>query len=130
MTQQYRVKIDKVIPQTDESNAYLFVPKDHGNGDIFDYDIGQFFILEAEVERENKKGKIVQETDKRPYSIVSNPMNKEHIELLIKEEFDKDDWEAKSMQGREKLLRLLLNISWNSTRKEMSVCSLVLTVIS
>jgi ferredoxin-NADP reductase len=102
MIKQYRVKIDKVIRETNESAAYLFVPIDDSDG-LFDYTVGQFYTLQADIDRQNKEGKNVQERDKRAYSIVSTPMNKEYIELLLQIDFPKDKWEGKALEERRTL---------------------------
>ena len=78
MVKQYKVKIEKIIPQTSDVNAYVLVPVGERDG-LFDYNVGQFYMLQAEVTRQNREGKVVQETDKRAYSIVSNPLNKEYV---------------------------------------------------
>lgn len=102
MIKQYRVKIEKVVRETKESAAYLFVPIDDSDG-LFDYTVGQFYMLEADIDRQNKEEKNVRERDKRAYSIVSTPMNKEYIELLLHIDFQKDLWEGKTLEERRTL---------------------------
>ena len=102
MVKQYKVKVEKIIPQTSDTNAYVLVPVAESDG-LFDYDVGQFYMLEAGLTRQNREGKDVQETDKRAYSIVSNPLNREYVELLIKVDFPRKDWENKSAEERKEL---------------------------
>lgn len=102
MVKQYKVKIEKIIPQTNDTNAYVLVPVGESDG-LFDYNVGQFYMLQADLTRQNREGKDVQETDKRAYSIVSNPLNREYVELLIKVDFPKKDWENKSAEERKEL---------------------------
>ncbi len=102
MVKQYKVKIEKIIPQKSDANAYVLVPVGESDG-LFDYNVGQFYMLQAELTRQNREGKDVHETDKRAYSIVSNPLNREYVELLIKTDFPKKDWENKSLEERKVL---------------------------
>ena len=102
MANQYRVKIEKIVPQTKNSSAYLLVPLNKDDG-FFDYNVGQFYMLQAEIDRENKEGKNVRETDKRAYSIVSHPLSNDYIELLVQKDFLKANWEKKSIEERRSL---------------------------
>ena len=93
----YKVKIEKVTPEAEDAKSYIFVPVDFEQG-LFDYMPGQFFMLEAEINRPETltydpatkqvigSGKTVRVTEKKAYSIVSSPTEEGYIELLIKHE--------------------------------------------
>jgi len=77
----YKVKIEKITPEAEDAKSYIFVPVDFEQG-LFDYMPGQFFMLEAEINRPETltydpatkqvigSGKTVRVTEKKAYSIV------------------------------------------------------------
>jgi ferredoxin-NADP reductase len=97
MKATYKVRIEKIRTETEDSKSYIFVPVDNDRG-LFDYMPGQFFMLEAEIDRPETltydpatkqvrgSGKTIRTTEKKAYSIVSSPTDDGFIELLIKSE--------------------------------------------
>jgi len=93
----YKVRIEKITTEADDAKSYIFVPVDFEEG-LFHYMPGQFFMLEAEINRPETliydratkqimgSGKTVLTTEKKAYSIVSSPTEEGYIELLIKSE--------------------------------------------
>ena len=97
MPQKYSVRIEKIAKETEDSKAYVFVPVGDSQG-MFDYMPGAFFMLESEIEKPESlkfdpkvrglvgSGKTVRVKERKAYSAVSSPTEKEHIELLVKSE--------------------------------------------
>lgn len=97
MPAKYKMKIEKIKEETEDSKSFVFVPVDSDKG-LFDYMPGQFFLLEAEVARpkvmtydKTKRmmvgsGEIAEVLERKAFSIASSPTEKDHIELLIKSE--------------------------------------------
>jgi len=97
LPQKYTVRIEKITRETEDSKACVFVPVGNSQG-LFDYMPGAFFMLESEIERPESlkydpkvkgivgSGKIVRVKERKAYSAVSSPTEKDHIELLVKSE--------------------------------------------
>ena len=97
MAQKYKVQIEEIRKETDDSKSLVLIPIGFADG-LFDYLPGQFFILEAEIERPktmhfDKERKVmigsdetVRITDRRAFSIVSSPTEEGYVELLVKSE--------------------------------------------
>lgn len=97
LPQKYSVRIEKITKETEDSKAYVFVPVGNSQG-MFDYMPGAFFMLESEIERPESlkfdpkvkgmvgSGKTVRVKERKAYSAVSSPTEKDHIELLVKSE--------------------------------------------
>lgn len=97
MPQKYKVRIERINTETKDSKSYVFVPIDYDSG-LFNFMPGMFFLLEAEVNRPETlkfdpqtksivgSGKTIRVEERKAYSIVSSPMEKGYIELLVKSE--------------------------------------------
>lgn len=97
MVQKYKMQIEKITSQTEDSKTFIFVPTDNDQG-LFNYLPGQFFLLEAEITRPKimaydkaKKmmagsGENVRIVDKKAFSVVTSPTEAGYIELLVKSE--------------------------------------------
>lgn len=97
MVQKYKMRIDKITDQTEDSKSFILVPIDNGQG-LFNYLPGQFFLLEAEINRpkimaydRTKKmmvgsGENIKLVDRKAFSIATSPTDVGYIELLVKSE--------------------------------------------
>ena len=97
MKKKFKMKIDKIIDETHDSKSLVLIPVESEDG-LYDFSPGQFFMLESNISRpENivydktsKKmigsGNNVDVVERKAYSIVSSPTQKDSIELLVKSE--------------------------------------------
>ena len=97
LPQKYTVRIEKITQESEDSKSYVFVPVGNSQG-MFDYMPGAFFMLESEIERPESlkfdpkvkgmvgSGKTVRVKERKAYSAVSSPTEKDHVELLVKSE--------------------------------------------
>ncbi len=97
MPAKYKMRIEKITRETRDSRSFIMVPVGGDEG-LYNYMPGQFFVLEAGIERpkafaydKDKKmlagsSEAVTVVDRRAFSAVSSPTEKGHIELLVKSE--------------------------------------------
>ncbi len=97
MAAKYKMRIEKITQETKDSKSFILVPVDGDEG-LYNYMPGQFFVLEAEIERpktftydRDKKmlvgsSEAVTVVDRRAFSAVSSPAEEGYIELLVKSE--------------------------------------------
>ncbi|MBI4009794.1 MAG: hypothetical protein HY361_01170 [Candidatus Aenigmarchaeota archaeon] len=97
MPAKYKMQIEKITQETEDSKSIILVPAESDDG-LFDYMPGQFFTVEAEIMRPKVmaydrskemmvgSGEIVNVTERKAFSAVSSPTEEGYIELLVKSE--------------------------------------------
>lgn len=97
MLTKYKMRIEKIEKETEDSKSLKLVPVDFDEG-LFNYMPGQFFTLEAEIMRpktmvydKDKKmmvgsGEIVKVMERKAFSTASSPTEDGYIEILVKSE--------------------------------------------